>query len=91
MTLKVLLKAFPNSSALRFNYEQEKYLEAFNAIFQGLRQGANHIYYEDTKSGYNFYAFDLTPDSCNSESFSLVRDGSLDLDFSFAGKHNQSI
>lgn len=91
ISLKLSSKSVPYSSALRFNYANDKYLEGYNTLFQGLRQGANHIYYEDYKWGSNFYVFNLTPDLCSSEHFNLQSVGSLDLDLGLAAAHTQGI
>ncbi len=39
-----------------------------------------NITYEDYKSGYAFFPFDLSPDLCTAEHFNLLRDGALELE-----------
>ena len=73
----------PYSSGLKFDYDQNLYLEGYSSLYQNIREAGNLISYDDYPNGNALYAFDLTPDLCSAEHFSILKDGSLDLDLSF--------
>ena len=50
------------------------------SLFKNIREAGNDISYDEYKNGNTLFAFDLTPDLCSSEHYSLLKDGSLDLD-----------
>lgn len=83
LCLKVASKALPYSSAFELDFENNNYIEAYTSLFQNIREAGNNISYIDYANGNTIYAFDLTPDLCSSEHFSLLKDGSLDLDIKF--------
>ena len=64
------------------------FIQAYNTLFSGTgKMYANtglDISREDYNNGYTLYAFDLTPDMCNTtEYFNAVQRGSLSLDITF--------
>jgi hypothetical protein len=85
INLKIASKSLPYSTSLKFDYENNNYLEGYNTLFKNIRESPNDITYEDYKQGYALYAFDLTPDLCSAEHYSLLKDGSLDLDVTCGG------
>jgi hypothetical protein len=91
INLKVASKALPYSSGLSFSFKNNTYVEAYNTLFQGLREIPNGIDYKAYKHGNTLFAFDLSPDLCMGEHFSLLQDGSLDLDLSFEETNTSSI
>ena len=72
------------------------FIQAYNTLFSGTgKMYANmglDISREDYPNGYTLYAFDLTPDMCNStDYFNAVQRGSLSVDITFEGAPNNSI
>ena len=80
LCLKISSKALPYSSPLKMNFKKNDYLEGYMSLFKNIREAGNDISYDEYKNGYTLFAFDLTPDLCSSEHYSLLKDGSLDLD-----------
>ena len=76
---------------LTLNYTSgtvKDFLQAYNTLFSGTgKMYANtglDITREDYPEGYTLYAFDLTPDMCNTpEYFNAVQRGSLSVDINF--------
>ena len=67
------------------------FIQAYNTLFSGTgKMYANtglDITREDYPKGYVLYAFDLTPDMCNTtEYFNTVQRGSLSVDITFEGQ-----
>lgn len=82
--LKVTSKYMPYSSGLQLDYNNDQYMQGYNTLFQNIREAGNDISYEDYKNGYALYAFNLSPDLCgDSEQFSELKDGTLELDIDF--------
>ena len=72
------------------NGTTKEFVQAYNTLFSGTgKMYANtglDITREDYPNGYTLYAFDLTPDMCNSSGyFNAVQRGSLSLDITFDG------
>ena len=72
------------------------FIQAYNTLFSGTgKMYANmglDISREDYPNGYTLYAFDLTPDMCNStDYFNAVQRGSLSVDITFAEAANNAI
>ena len=68
----------------------KEFVPAYNTLFSGTgKMYANiglDITREDYPEGYTLYAFDLTPDMCNSSGyFNAVQRGSLSVDITFDG------
>ena len=82
ITLKIASKQLPYSTELRPDFNGNNYFEAYNSLFKNIREAPNDITYEDYKNGNTLFAFDLTPDLCSAEHYSLLKDGSLDLEVS---------
>ena len=64
---------------LHCNYNTGEYIQSFMTLFNGTgkcyRDEGNDISRGDYNNGYALYAFDLTPDLCDSEHFNLTRHG----------------
>ena len=80
---------------LVLQYDETKsdvdYIQAYNTLFSGTgKMYANmgiDITREDYPKGYTLYAFDLTPDMCNTaDYFNTVQRGSLSVDITFDGQ-----
>ena len=91
LTLKVASKAVPYSSGLKLDYANNQYLEGYNSIYQNIREAGNYISYEEYSKGNALYAFDLTPDLCSAEHFSLLQDGALDCDITFSKQAEKGV
>ena len=79
LMLKAASASLPYSTELNFMYSENKYMEAYNTLFTNLRDTDTNISYEDYAKGNTIYAFDLTPDLCNSGHYNVMRNGSLNL------------
>ena len=55
-------------------------MSLFNGIGEDNRDEGNDIDREEYSNGYALYAFDLSPDLTDSESFSLARQGTVRVD-----------
>jgi hypothetical protein len=75
--------SIPYAEGLRMDFASKNYTQAYNTLFQGINEMPNDISYHEYANGSTLFAFDLTPDMCNMEHFSLYKDGSLDLEFTF--------
>lgn len=91
LVLKVASKATPYSSGLSFDFPNARYIDGYNTLFQGIREYPTGINYQDYAKGYTLFAFDLSPDLCSDERFSLLQDGYLDLDITFGDTPQNSI
>lgn len=91
LTLKVASRAIPYSSGLYFDFPNKRYAEAYNTLFQGIREAPNNIDYESYAEGFTIFAFDLTADLCSGDHFSLLKDGSIDIDVTFKDAPNTSV
>ena len=58
-------------------------MSLFNGIGKDNRDEGNDIDREEYPNGYALYAFDLSPDLTDSESFSLARQGTVRVDMTF--------
>ena len=75
--LKLNSQAVPHTG-LKMNFSQDRYLDGYRSVSKICRD--LDITYEEYKGGYAFYCFDLNPDISSSEHYSLLKDGSLDLE-----------
>jgi hypothetical protein len=71
------------------NFAANNYIGAYMSLFSGTgkqqRDEGNDIQRDDFPRGYALYAFDLTPDQCESSGhFNLVKEGSVRIDLKFA-------
>ena len=78
------------------NTDKVDFIQAYNTLFSGTgKMYANmglDISREDYANGNTLYAFDLTPDMCNTTNyFNAVQHGSLSVDISFATNPNDPI
>ena len=66
-------------------------MSLFNGIGKDDRDEGNDIDREEYANGYASYAFDLSPDLTDSESFSLARQGTVRVDLAFAEELTNTI
>ena len=88
ISLSLDSKNLPYFKALEMDYESDKYVRAYNTLFEGI-DGPTAIYgngisREEYPNGYCLYAFNLAPDSCSSDNFNVLKTGNLVLDLSFS-------
>ena len=85
---------------LVLQYDESKsdvdFIQAYNTLFSGTgKMYANmglDITREEYPKGYTLYAFDLTPDMCNTaDYFNTVQRGSLSVDITFDGQTKDAI
>jgi len=72
---------------MELNYPDSHYIRAYNTLFSGTekicRDEGTAIDRNDYANGYTLYAFDLTADLGDEESFNLMRQGSVRLVLKF--------
>jgi hypothetical protein len=72
---------------LSSNFESSQYISSFMSLFSGTgkenRDEGNGISRSDFANGYALYAFDLTADLSENESFNLARHGTVRIDMNF--------
>jgi hypothetical protein len=89
--LKAASASLPYSTELNFDYPKNNYLEAYNTLFTNIKGSDLNITYEDYAKGNAIYAFDLTPDLCNSGHYNLMKNGSLNLSIKLEAAQSASI
>ena len=89
--LKAASASIPYSNELNFNYDKNQYLEAYNTLFTNIKGSDNNISYVDYAGGHTIYAFDLTPDLCNSGHYNIMKNGSLNLSIKLDKSVDKSI
>ncbi len=89
--LKAASASLPYSTELTFDFDKAKYLEAYNALFSNIKGSENNITYKDFAGGNTIFAFDLTPDLCNSGHYNLMKNGSLNLSIRLEEGASESI
>ena len=75
--LKAASASIPYSNELNFDFDNNRYLEAYNTLFSNIKGSDNSITYSDYAGGNTIYAFDSTPDLCNSGYYNIMKNGSL--------------
>ena len=69
------------------DYENRQYITSYMSLFNGIgkdnRDEGNDIDRVEYANGFALYAFDLSPDLTDSESFSLARQGTVRVDLTF--------
>lgn len=91
LRLKCNARSAPYSSGIRMKYSQNQYLQAYTTLFQDLGGGPNDILYDEYANGFSIYCFDLSPDNCNADHFSILKEGTLDLEVILDKSLTQSI
>lgn len=77
ISIKPLTMDYANSQHIT------SYMSLFNGVGKDNRDEGNGIDREEYPNGYALYAFDLSPDLTDSESFSLARQGTVRVDMTF--------
>ncbi len=83
MYLKVNSKSLPNSNGLPYLY-----LDGYKSIAKLTKD--LDITFDDYKSGYTLFSFDLNPDISSSTHYSSLSDGVIDLEFTKSKPHTVS-
>jgi hypothetical protein len=72
---------------IALDYANGQYVTSYMSLFNGTgkdnRDEGNDIDRQEYANGYALYAFDLSPDLTDSESFSLARQGTVRVDLTF--------
>jgi hypothetical protein len=89
LQLKVNSKSLPVSNGLKFDFENDKYLDGYRSLAKIVKD--LDITYEEYKNGYTLFAFDLNPDISSCEHYSLLKDGSMDLEITTKAPNGTSI
>ena len=66
-------------------------MEAYNTLFSNIKGISSDIKYTDYSGGNTLYAFDLTPDLCNGEHYSIMKTGTLNVNMALAADIDFSI
>ena len=91
ISLTAASASLPYSKALKFNYTSRNYMEAYNTLFSNIKGISTDINYKDYAGGNTLYAFDLTPDMCNSDHYSIMKSGTLNVTMTLGANINYSI
>ena len=87
LKLSVAGHPLPYRDDLTFDYGSNQYMRGFNTLYKGLYRSlyetGNDITYNDFSKGFALYAFNTTPDLCDSEHTSLPLSGELQLEVKF--------
>lgn len=93
--LTVAGHALPYRDEIELDFKNDNYLRGYNTLFKGINGSAyengNDITYNDYKNGYALYAYNLTPDMCDSEHFSIPKTGDLQIDLKFSERTPKNI
>jgi hypothetical protein len=90
LKLKMASVSLPYSDGLTVDYQQNRYMQAYDAMSQNLGNISNDISYKEFGNGYTVYPFDLTPDLCDNMNYNLLRDGALELECVMAKPYDQA-
>ena len=77
--LKAASASIPYSTELNFDFDKNKYMDAYNTLFSNIKGIDYSITYNQYAGGNTIFAFDLTPDLCNSGHYNVMKNGSLNL------------
>ena len=85
---KQLRLKFPNPNDTESKKKTVDYIQAYNTLFSGTGKMFSNmgldITRDDYPQGYTLFAFDLTPDMCNTaDYFNTVQRGTLSVDLTF--------
>ena len=76
---------------MSLDFTKKNYLEGYLGLFKNIREAPSDITYEEYGNGNSLFAFDLTPDLCSGEHYSLLKDGSLDVDITMENGFGESV
>ena len=91
ISLTAASASLPYSKALNFNYTSRNYMEAYNTLFSNIKGISTDLNYGDFAGGNTLYAFDLTPDLCNADHYSIMKTGTLNVSMRLGTDINYSI
>ena len=84
---KQLRLKFPNPSDTESKKKTVDFIQAYNTLFSGTGKMFSNmgldITRDDYPHGFTLFAFDLTPDMCNTADFNTVQRGTLSVDITF--------
>lgn len=82
---------FP-SNPLKLNFKNNKYIRAFDQLFEALDfsrdNTGNGITREGFKNGQCIFAFDLTPGEDDCGNFDLMKEGTTSIEITFSEKNS---
>lgn len=77
----------PYRKDLEFDFDKKQCIRGYNTLFKGLNrtlyETGNDITLEDYVDGYTLFAFNLAPDLCDGDHWSIPKTGDLKLDVKF--------
>jgi hypothetical protein len=86
--LKLNSQPVPHSG-LKMNFEQDRYLDGHRSLSKISKD--LDITFEEFKKGYALFCFDLNPDITSSVHYSLLKDGSLEIEIKREKPSTESI
>ncbi|CAF0958254.1 unnamed protein product [Brachionus calyciflorus] len=88
LNLMVDEQSSPYYKPLEFNFAKNQYIRGYYSLFENIDKPVfatgNYISREDYPKGYSLFAFDLIPDLCNGDQFTVIKTGNLDVGLTFA-------
>ncbi len=74
-------------SPLSLDFKTNLYTRGYYSLFTGIDRApldvGNSISMDEYANGYTLFAFDLTPDMCNSDHLNLIRSGNVRIELKF--------
>lgn len=87
--------AIPYKKGITMDYDKKDYMQGYNTLFKGLNRNiyetGHDITWDEYLDGYCLYAFNLTPDQCDGEHWSIPPTGSLNINLEFSKKTPDNI
>ena len=86
LDLRVNDISYPYSNALKFDFDKKEYMSGYWTLFDNIdnNKNGNYITRDDYANGYTLFAFDLSPDLCSGEHFSLQKTGTVSVELNFS-------
>jgi hypothetical protein len=88
LILKLNSQSVPHNGLI-LDFSNSRYLDGYRSLAKICKE--LDITYDEYKNGYALFCFDLNPDISSSEHYSLLKDGSLEIEIKRAKPSDQSI
>ena len=66
-------------------------MESYNTLFSNIKGISTDLKYADYSGGNTLYAFDLSPDLCNGDHYSIMKSGTLSVSMTLGEDIDYSI
>ena len=84
----------PYKKPFEFNFSKNLFLRGYYSLFENIDKpllSGNDISRDDYSNGYTLFAYDFTPDLCNSGILNLIKKGDLIIELEFSKPLKQPI